>query len=187
MRSLLPILVVGLLVAAPECAHRRGGGEDVAPAATPAPVATYTHTETVTRLPDEQPVHDPGCRCTVPVPQGWIAYRVESDPTSVVRLERREPPVMTVEVFRGDERVPEGDGAFLDRGPYLPTGDDREVTVWTVDEPGEPPVRRFGVMVPTAGEPLVIEGWLPHEDFEPAKRALDAVIVGITFDDGALP
>jgi len=155
------------------------------PVEPPKPMAVATHTETVTRLPDGEPVHDPSCRCTVEVPSGWIAYRVESDPSSVVRLEHVDPPVMTVEVFHGDERVPAEDEGFLDRGPYLPGGDERVVTVWTVDEPGEPDVRRFGVMLPTDPLPVVVEGWLPQQDFEPAKRAFDAVIQGITFDGGA--
>ena len=170
------------------CPHKRGAGAGVATSETPAPTVSYIHRETVTRLPEgETAVYDPDCGCTVAVPQGWIAYRVESDPTSIVRLEHNQPPVMRVEVFHGDERVPGPGEGFLDMGPYLPGDDGQQVTVWTVDEGGEPQIRRLGVMLPGEGVPVVVEGWLPYEDFEPAKRALDVVIKGIVFSNGVMP
>jgi len=170
------------------CPHKKGAGTGVSNPETPPPTMTYTHRETVTRLPDgETAVHNQACGCTVAVPQGWIAYRVDSDPTSIVRLEHTEPPVMRVEVFLGDERVPGPGEGFLDRGPYLPGDVEQQVTVWTVDDSGEPDIRRFGVMLPGEGVPVVVEGWLPYEDFEPAKRALDVVIQGIVFSDGLMP
>jgi len=139
-------------------------------------------------LPEGEPVVDAESGVQVPVPEGWAAYRTQDDPTLVVRLERAAPPAMRIDVHRGSERAPDGSERFFDRGPYLGNGrSDDVVGVWADRDPERPGTWRFGVLLQDNGHSAVIEGWLPDEDFEAAKRSFDALVEATRFTQGETP
>ena len=146
--------------------------------------STVEYVESATRLAAGEPVFDPESGCQVDVPDGWIPWKVGADPSMVVRLERPGPYPLRVEVYRGRERVPEGGEGFFDRGPYLAGAwEDQVVAVWSRTDPELPGVRQMGVLLSEGVREVVVEGWLPDEEFEAAKRAFDAVVQGTTFVD----
>lgn len=176
VRVLIPGLL-GLLALA-GCPHGR------APAADPALDAAPTRSmaqlaEAITELPPGQPVVDPTSGCRVEVPEGWRAWQVDTDPDLVVRLVRSAPPPLRVEVHRGTSRVPDGSEVFFDRGPYLEDQPDRIVAVWSYHEADGS--RLMGILLQDGGRSVVLEGWIPDDEFEAAKRAFDAIVSSTTF------
>jgi len=161
-------------------------GATMPTAATSAsPEASYVAVETISRVPAGEDVLDEACGCRVPVPDGWSAWRVLSDPTSVVRMELPGPPDLRVEVHRGGDRVPERGEGFFDRGRYLNgTRSDEVVAVWSSRSDAVPGTRHMGVLLQDGDRQVVIEGWIPEDLFESSKRAFDALVAGTTFTGG---
>ena len=185
-RVLVGWLALGLVLGCPQV-RRPAEATGRPPSRPPVPTsALVSLTSTKSFLPAGEPVVDDGCGCSVPVPDGWSAYRVDGDPTLIVRLERTSPPAMRIEIHRGDERAPNGNERFFDRGPYL-DGSGAAVRVWADRDPDRPDVRRFGVLLQDSGRAAVALGWIPDEDFEAAKRAFDGVVGGIAFTGESVP
>jgi len=143
---------------------------------------TVEFVEAATRLTGQGPVFDPESGCQVDVPEGWTRWRVDALPSLVVRLEREGTHPLRIEVHRGRERLPDGGEGFFDRGRYLEGAwEDQVVAVWSDADPERPGTRHVGVLLSDRGRDVVVEGWLPGEEFEAAKRAFDAVVLGTTF------
>lgn len=177
MRHWSFLAVILLLV--PGCPRtRNGSGESAVPGATPFRSAAQM-AEAITELPAGQAVVDHECGCRVDVPAGWRAWRVDTDPDLVVRLVRNASPPLRVEVHRGTARVPDGGEVFRDRGPYLEGEPDRTVTVWSYHEADGS--RLMGVLIQEDSGALVVEGWLPDDEFEAAKRAFDTIVASTAF------
>ncbi len=174
------LLLTALLAGCPHNGRNGAGGAVLPPARPPIDPQRITPVASITRLPVDGPVRDGGIE--VPVPDGWAAYRLDADPEMVVRLERATPPAMRIEVHRGSDRAPAGDEQFFDRGRYLGNGRTEEVVgVWADRDPNRDDVWRFGVLLQQGSRSAVVEGWIPEEDFEAAKRAFDAVVEGTVF------
>ncbi|MDP7114923.1 MAG: hypothetical protein QGH45_23315 [Myxococcota bacterium] len=176
------VLFVALLTSCPHNGRNGTGGPLLPPTRPPIDPGRLTPVASITRLPTDGPVSDGVVE--VPIPGGWAAYRLDADPTMVVRLERATPPAMRIEVHRGSDRVPDGSEQFFDRGRYLGNGRaDEVVGIWADRDDERRDVWRFGVLLQSSGRSVVIEGWIPEEDFEAAKRAFDAVVEGTRFID----
>ncbi len=183
-RALLATAACALVLPAPGCVHRarlpQGAQEIVVP---PPPVATAVDVERVTPLGDADPVIDDRCSCAVDVPPGWAAFRVDGQRGDGIRLVRDAPPPMTVDVWFGADHVPEDAAAFFDRGPYLgESGRLDTVAVWTLTDMDRPGGRRFGALLQRGRQSVVVDGWIPEEEFEAGKRAFDAIVAGISLD-----
>ena len=171
-----------LVLAFSGCLRNGVNSFPAAMAGNPPVQSKIEYVESATRLATGAPVIDPESGCHVNVPEGWIPWQVHSQPSMVVRLERPGPRPLRVEVYRGRERVPEGGEGFFDRGPYLDgVWQGQVVAVWSSADPDHPGVRRMGVLLADGGREIVVEGLLPDEEFEAAKRAFDAVVSGTTF------
>jgi len=179
MRWMAVLGVVGLL----GCPRASLNPEAAAIARTTSVPVSLEFVESAIRLPAGTPVLDPGGGVRVDVPEGWVPWRVESIPSMLVRLERPGLPPLRVEVHRGRDRLPEGGEGFFDRGYYVGgVWEDQVVAVWSDVDPDRPGARHMGVLLSDGGDEVVIESWLPDEEFEAAKRAFDAVVQGTTFE-----
>lgn len=182
------LAILALVAGCPPGKTVREGGSGrppIRPSIDPARIPSVAST---IPLPQGQPVLDPETGVQVPVPDGWAAYTLEDDPTLIVRLERAVPPAMRIEVHRGSDRVPNGNERFFDRGPYLGNGrSDDVVGVWADRDPARPGTWLFGVLIQRNGRSAVVEGWLPDEDFEAAKRSFDALVEATGFVEGEAP
>lgn len=181
MRRAGSVLVVLLPVLSVACPRSRQ-----VPAVTVASIGetavAYEAVEAVSRLPDDPTLFDADCGCRVDVPPGWERWQVHTDESMIVRLQRSSPVPFRIEITRGTGRVPEGGEQFFDRGHYL--AGDREgetVAVWSRAEPDQPGVRYMGVLLEKGDRDVVVEGWIPEEEFEASKRAFDAVVMATTF------
>jgi hypothetical protein len=176
VRAVGPCLL-GLLVLT-GCPRSREPSVD--PSVGTAPLrSTVQLAEAITELPSGHPVVDSSTGCRVEVPEGWRAWRVDTDPDLVVRLVRNAPPPLRVEVHRGTSRVPSGAEVFFDRGPYLEDQPGRTVAVWSYHEADGS--RLMGVLLQDGSRSVVVEGWIPDDEFEAAKRAFDAIVTSTTF------
>ena len=184
----LPLSVLLLLAIAGGCPSGKGtrdGGAGPPPVRPPIDPGRISSVETRVPLPAGEPVVDDQSGVRVPVPEGWAAYQLDSVPSLVVRLERAAPPAMRIDVHRGSDRAPDGSERFFDRGPYLGNGRSEDVIgVWAERDPQRPGTWRFGVLLQDNGRSAVIEGWLPDEDFEAAKRSFDALVEATHFVEG---
>ena len=178
MRTLVTCLFGVLLLVGCPREHAAPVVQTPAAAASPGRSAAQL-AEAVVELPPGQAVTDPECGCSVVVPEGWRAWRVDTDPELVVRLVRNASPPLRVEVRRGTSRVPDGSEVFFDRGPYLEGQPDRTVTVWSHHESDGS--RLMGVLIQQGSRAVVVEGWIPDDEFEAAKRAFDAVVASTEF------
>jgi hypothetical protein len=179
---IVSLLLLALLLGCPHNGRNGTGGPLLPPTRPPIDPGRLSPVASITRLPTEGPVSDGGIE--VPIPDGWAAYRLDADPAMIVRLERAAPPAMRIEVHRGSDRVPDGGEQFFDRGRYLGNGRaDEVVGVWADRDDERQDRWCFGVLLQSDGRSVVIEGWIPEEDFEAAKRAFDGVVEGTRFLD----
>jgi len=186
MRCVVGWLMVLVLVAAPGCRQRKGDPSTLQTAAVEderGPSAV--NVEHTTPMAATHLGTDESSGSKIHVPDGWLLYRVNTDPDSIVRLVRDTPPRLLIEIWRGTERVPDGGEGFFDRGPYLNNGETTTpVAVWTNDKAGYEEFWRVGVLLQRGGTSLVVEGQIPEEDFEAGKRAFDALVRAIELENG---
>ena len=187
MRLLAGMLVLMLVAGPLGCRQRKDdpGVRDTAALGDEMVGNRATNVEQTTPMGATDQLADDSSGCVIHIPDGWLAYRVNTDPDSIVRLVRETPPRLLIEIWRGTERVPDGGEGFFDRGPYLNNGQTTTpVAVWTIEKVGHEEFWRVGVLLQRGGTSLVVEGQIPEVDFEAGKRAFDALVRDIELENG---